>query len=460
MPDDPRPNIVLITTDQQRYDSLGVNGNTWIKTPHLDALARRGATFRHAYCQNPICVPSRACMYTGRYIHQNQVTYMEAVIDDTPGLPDSEMTFVQRLQYAGYRTAAFGKIHMMPPEKGFHEKKLTGGKGARWAMSAGLPIGLAPLGRDYAAWLEERHPGAYEAVYEQRRGPEYKKYKTAITNVLPLEEYVDWWTPENTIEFIRRDHGRPFFVQCGFCGPHGPEDPPKPYDTMYPMDESLFPPNYRVDQDGNPRTITAEQDEVARRFCAYYYGLVTLIDDMVGRIMAALEEKGILDNTLIIFVSDHGEMLFDRGRLGKGNFYEPVIRMPLIVKPPQQGAEAMQVDGLVETFDVAPTALDYAGAEIPPAMSASSLRPIIEGKASGKKVALCQFVTNDKSVKGMCVRTERYKYAYWGGKRPEQFFDLQEDPLERRDLMDEPKYRDEIGRHRVLMIDRMMNASM
>ena len=459
MPDDPRPNILLITTDQQRYDTLGVNGNSWSRTPNLDALAREGAVFRRAYCQNPVCIPCRASIYTGRYIHQHGVDYMEKVIDDTPGLPDWELTFVQRLQHAGYHTAAFGKIHMIPPEKGWHEKKLTGGKGARWTKSAGLEIGLAPLGRDYAAWLEARHPGAYEMIYEQRRSPEYRQHKTAISNVLPLEEYVDYWTAENTIDFIRRDHGKPFFVQCGFCGPHGPEDPPKPYDTMYEQTDALLPPNYHLNEDGAPRSTTSEEDAVARRFCAYYYGLVTLIDVMVGRILAALEERGVRKNTLIIFTCDHGDMLFDFGRGGKSCFYEPVIRMPLIVAPPQPSPDGQEIEGLVETFDVAATALDYAGAGIPRRMSASSLRPLMEGSGSGKDAVLCEFVSNDRSVRSICLRTERHKYVYWSGEKPEQFFDLQEDPLERRNLINDPAYGDEIARHRVLLIDRLMHTS-
>jgi len=242
MAKDGRPNIVLITADQQRYDTLGAGGSQVARTPHLDALAERGVVFRHAYVQSPICIPSRACIQTGRYPHQHGVDYMETVIDDTPGLPAWETTFMERLQVAGYHTVAFGKIHMMP-EKGFHEMKVTGGKGQRWTRSAGLPIGLGPLGRDYAAWLEERHPGGYEAIYQQRRQPEYKAYRTAITNVLPLEEYVDYWIAENTTEFIERDHEKPFFVWCGFCGPHGPIDPPQPYDTLYEIDEVVLPPN-------------------------------------------------------------------------------------------------------------------------------------------------------------------------------------------------------------------------
>jgi arylsulfatase A-like enzyme len=457
MSSDPRPNVLLITTDQQRYDMLGANGNTQVRTPHLDALAARGARFTHATIQNTVCIPSRACLQTGRYTHQHGVTYMESVIDDTPGLPAWERTFMERLQGAGYRTGAFGKIHMMP-EKGFHEMQVTGGKGARWTQSAGLPVGLAPLGRDYAAWLEARHPGGYEAIYEQRRRPEYRQYHTAISNVLPLEQYVDYWIAENTRDFICRDHGRPFFAWCGFCGPHGPVDPPRPYDTLYEPEEIVLPANWAVDDEGNPRATTAEQEWIARRWCAYYMGLVTLIDDMVGRLVEALKGRGLLENTLILFTTDHGEMMFERGRLGKGNFTEAVIRAPLIVTAPGSGRAGRVVEGLVETYDVAPTVLDYARAEVPATMSARTLRPLIEGTGSGKDLALCEYLSNDRSERGICVRTERFKYEYWSPSERERFYDLQADPLERRDLIAQAPYRDEIERHRLLMIDRLMNT--
>ncbi len=454
MSSDPRPNVLLITTDQQRYDTMGLSGLAQARTPNLDALAGGGAFFRNAFCQNPICIPSRACIMTGRYIHQHGVDYMEPVIDDTPGLAAWELTIQERLQHAGYRTAAFGKIHMMP-ERGFHEQIITGGKGARWRKSAGLPIGLGPLGRDYAAWLEERHPGGYEAIYERRCQPDYSEYATSVPFPLPLEEYVDYWTTENTIKFLKRDHGRPFFVWCGFCGPHPPCDPPEPYDAMYPEDEVELPPNYAVREDGSPRETTPEQDAVARRFCSYYWALVSLIDDQVGRMLDVMRERDLLRNTLVIFTSDHGEMMFEFGRTGKSRFYECVIHMPLIVAPPGGVESGRMVDGLVETFDIGPTVLDYCGAGVPPEMSAASLRPLVEGRGKGKEMILSEFSDGRRTERSTCVRTERYKYWFNGHGEPEQFFDLQEDPLERRNVADAPEVQEEMTRHRLLMLDRL-----
>ena len=148
-----QPNIILITTDQQRYDTLGVTGNPHIHTPHLDALANRGTLFEHAYVQSPVCIPSRASLMTGRYLHQHGVTYMANAVDTTPGLPSWEISFMERLQAAGYHTGATGKIHMNPP-RGFDYQRLCGGKGFRWTQAEGLPIGPAPLGPAYASWLE------------------------------------------------------------------------------------------------------------------------------------------------------------------------------------------------------------------------------------------------------------------------------------------------------------------
>ena len=455
-----RPNVLLITTDQQRFDTIGAYGSRQVKTPNLDRLAESSVLFERAYVQNPVCIPSRACIQTGRYAHQHGLEYMADVIDDGPALSPSEITFMERLQCCGYRTAAFGKIHMLPitPARGFHEQKLTGGKGGRWTKSAGLPIGLGPLGRDYAAWLEERHPGAYESIYAQRREPEYRHHKSAMTHVLPVDEYIDSWITDNTIEFIRREHHTPFFVQCGLTGPHGPVAAPEPYASMYSPREVPLPENYSIDIDGNPRATKVEQDALARRWWAFYAGLVSLIDDCVGRVVGALEEKGLLENTLILFTSDHGDMAFERGRGGKALFFEAVIRMPLIVVPPRPSSLGSDAGGLVETYDIAPTILDYACAQVPDTMSAASLRPIVEGRGVGKEMALSEYRSNDRTERGICVRTEGFKYAYWGHGDVERFFDLDQDPLERHNRVGDPACQEEVARHRRLLIDRLVHT--
>ena len=462
MPTTRRPNIILITTDQQRSDTLGCNGNSWIRTPNIDALAARGVNFQRAFVQNTICIPSRACIQTGRYIHQHGLTYMENTIDDTPGLPAWEITFMERLQTAGYHTGAFGKLHMMP-HKGFHEMQVCGGKGARWTKSAGLEIGLGPLGRDYAAWLEAKNPGAYERIYEQRRGPEYKKYRTAISNILKPDEYVDYWCAQNTIDFIERDHGKPFFAWCGFCGPHDPMDPPKPYDTVYPHDNMWVPENAFYNRDGSKADIAPEQLAMIRRYSSHYHGQITFIDEQIGRVVEALRKRKLFDDTLIIVTSDHGEMLWEFGRTAKCLFYEAVIRVPLIVVPPGGAPRPAATTGVVEVFDIAPTVLDYASCEVPRIMAARSLRGMIERGEKGKEFAISMFFDEKRAARGVCVRSERFTYGQWtqSGSRGlfvDEFFDLQKDPFERHNAINDPAYREEIERHKHMLINRMLET--
>jgi arylsulfatase A-like enzyme len=383
---------------------------------------------------------------------------MESEIDRTPGLPAWEVTFMERLQRAGYRTGAVGKIHMMP-QKGFHHERLCGGKGARWTESEGSALGPGPLGAAYASWLEARHPGGYEAIYAQRRRPEYRDQMTAIRNVLPLEEYVDYWIAEEAIEFLSDPGSRPFFLWCGFCGPHPPVDPPAPYDALYAPDQVPLPKQRQDEPPASPkgRPRPGWSEAGIRRWIAYYWGLLSLIDDQVGRIVDALEKRGLLENTLVAFVSDHGEMAGDFNMMGKGNFYEEVIRVPLIVVPPGGGSPA-RIDELVEVFDLAPTFLDCAGVEIPGQMQATSLRPLLEGTGVGREAVFCEYATNDRARQGLCARTDRYKLVFWGRGEPGEFYDLREDPDELCNLYGDPGHRAEADRHEELMLDWLLRC--
>jgi len=497
-----RPNILLITTDQQRYDTLGVTGNPYIRTPNLDQLAARGVLFRHGYIQNPVCIPSRACIMTGRYPHQHGVEYMETVIGETPGLPPWETTVMERLKAQGYTTAAFGKIHMLPP-RGFDEMQITMGKGARWTVAEGSPLGPAQLGPVYAAWLEQKRPGAYESIYEQRRRPEYREQATALVNTLAADEYVDYWIGENTWRYLERPEvgtpDRPFFLWGGFCGPHGPFDPPAPYASLYDQDSIPVPPLLHARQrnvpgQGRPSRFDREDGErLIRKLIAYYWGMITCIDDMMGRIMEVLTRRGLWEHTLVIFTTDHGEMLGDFGRLGKGNFTEQVIRVPYIVVPPGTGpgpvraglwgqradatsirygepssprpgagARPRCIDSLVEQIDLVPTILDYAGLPQPPELPGSSLRPLLESadpaptRPPTREAILCEYVTNDRARRSACLRTERYKLVFSGMDGPVEFYDLQEDPQELVNVAGDPAYRAEVERHLRLLLHRLL----
>jgi arylsulfatase len=463
--DGKRPNILFITTDQQRIDCLGPYGSQHVRTPNLDKLCESSVVFERAYVQNVICIPSRACMQTGRYTHQHGVRYMEEEIDTTPGLPECETTFMKHLQNAGYTTGATGKIHMMP-ERDFDWMEIVGGKGCRWTQATGQDIGPAPLGAQYARWLEERSPGAYERMYEQRRKPEYRENIFSIENCLPLEDYVETYILEKSIEFMSQKRDNPFFLWCGFCGPHGPHDPPASHAGLYPFDEIQLSALREVDMSDRP-PFMAQQSRpekgmennaaAMRHYMSYHFALCTLIDDYVGKLVAMLEEKGMLDNTLIVYTSDHGEMLNDFGMFGKGNFYEPVVHVPLIARPPG-GCDARRISSLMEIMDVAPTFLDYAGLETPREMQATSFRPGLEGGEAGHEAVLSEFTTNDQAIDGKCLVTDRYKYIYWNVERGGEFYDLQEDPREINNRYYDPAYRDERDRHAEMLLAHLMRS--
>ncbi len=443
-----RPNIIVVTTDQQRYDTLGVTGNDICRTPNMDAMAEGGTLFTRCYTQNTVCIPARACLHTGRYTHQHGVQYMESEIDTTPVLPPWETTFMERLQGAGYYTGACGKIHMMQP-KGYDWTQLTGGKGGRWRKEWGEKVGAAPLGQDYARWLEERRPGRYREIYDQRQTADYDD--GTLINVLDEDEYVDWWIADMAIEFLRAQSAdRPWMLWVGFCGPHGPFDPPRRYAEMYDPNEMPFPETWEMELAGRPefmnrpaKQATPEERRLVQTRVAYYYAMMTLIDDMIGRINEELARLGFADDTITMITSDHGEMLGDWRRWGKGVFLEQVVHLPLIVSLPerrQSGARPGRYDGVTETFSVAATALDYAGIDAPPEMAAPSLRPVLEGGEHARDHALTEYVDNNRGRAGALLTTGRYKLGYWGADTIGELYDLQDDPGETVNLWDDPAH--------------------
>ena len=463
-----RPNFIIVTTDQQRYDSLGVTGNDICQTPNFDALADRGVLFTRAYTQNTVCIPARACLHTGRYTHQHGVQYMESEIDTTPILPHWETTFMERLQGAGYYTGACGKIHMLEP-KGYDWTRLSGGKGGRWRRQWGDEVGPAPLGQAYARWLEEKLACAYSEIYSQRQTPDYDD--GTLINVLPTEEYIDYFIGEMAREFLRdrtQNPDEPWMLWVGFCGPHGPFDPPREYAEMYDPDEMPFPESFEMAVTGRPehlnrpaRKATPEQRRLVQTRIAYYYAMMTLIDDMVGNIIGDLEANGQADDTIVVTTADHGEMLGDWGRWGKGVFLEQVVRMPTMAYLPQRLRTAdfpARCDQVTETFSISATALDYAGVDIPPEMAAPSLRPIFEGTGTSRGHALTEYIDNNRARGGYCITTERYKLAYHGTDVLGELYDLQEDPGELENLWDDPAHAAVRRELSELLMDRLLHS--
>jgi arylsulfatase len=380
-----KPNIVMIMTDQQGCHMLGCYGNRAIKTPNIDKLAKNGIMMTNNYIQNPVCMPSRASIFAGRYPSACGMT-----TNGTP-MQENEITLPNALAMGGYHTAAFGKLHFrnecvsldpgdgtqcehegIRPYYGFQEYKISNGN----------------FYGPYLRWIEREYPQYYDDVIGKR-----KKLLGNTTDCwikeIPVEIHQTYWVGTESVEFINKEHKKPFFLFSSFLDPHHPFDPPKDYATIY--DEVRLPPRNvsAGDMDALPEAIkenvkkskyssyTEEDWDIVRKMA---YAEVTLIDDTVGRIVNALEERGLLDNTIIIFTSDHGEMLGEHSLLYKGDFhYNELVRTPLIWYCPERWKNEKVLDVLSQSMDIMPTLLDIAGLPIPAPVQGNSILPLLEG---------------------------------------------------------------------------------
>lgn len=351
-----RPNILLILTDQQRTDSLGCYGGTRVATPRIDALAREGVVFDRCYVNNPVCTPSRACLWTGKTVHGHGVHNLHDV------LPDSEHLFPDRLRELGYRTALFGKLHVSA--RVVDQNELHPHTGFDVYANA-----LSPYNHDcrfhaYRDWLRERDPAFLARL--QREG-------SAIGNI-PDALHFSTWVAEQAGAFILAKAGRgPFFCCASFVDPHDPFDDHPPGWTegvrlgaMEEVERAVTTPRpdgvRREEEAGVLGSLADYTDEEVRRMRRSYYASVGFLDACVGRLLDGLAASGAADNTLVLFASDHGEMLGERRLLGKGAyFYEPCARVPLIMRRPGRDDAGTRSSALVQLNDIAATVLAEAG---------------------------------------------------------------------------------------------------
>jgi arylsulfatase A-like enzyme len=464
--------VLLIMTDQQRADTLSAAGNRVIQTPHLDWLAREGTRCARAYVQNPICMPSRATLFTGRYPRSHRVW-----TNGVP-LPAEEVTLAHILSAAGYRTAAFGKLHFTPtggpPGPGRYESNQMWRDPARAAELAGwrgpyyglehveLAIGHNAPGGHYGAWLRREHPDALplfkpEASRHPRSGA-HGSWKSA----LPAELHASTWVADRTIAYLREQAANraagstgPFFAVCSFPDPHHPFAPPEPWSKMYdpaamPLPAQRagelddLPPHFAAHARGAWHRTGPKPPEYPeglpathlREIVAHYYGMISLADHHIGRVLAALDDLGFAQDTLVLFTSDHGELLGDHGLLLKGPFlYEGLARVPMLWRLPGRIAAGAVLDAPVGHVDVVPTVLDLLGIATPLGVQGQSLVPALAPGAADtsslRPWVLTEYHTGfwpDLSLKQ--ISTGRYKLTHYGHDAFGELFDLQEDPHE------------------------------
>jgi arylsulfatase A-like enzyme len=452
-----RPNILFICTDQQRYDALGCYGNGQIQTPAIDGLAGEGVLFEQCYVQNPVCAPSRASLLTGRYPRAHGL-WANGV-----ALPRHETIFTRVLADAGYDCGLIGKLHLAACYRGRTEPRRDDGfRSFEWAHD---PTHGAPENA-YHRWLEERYPDLYAAAMAD--GPGRRGHDPVRFDTMPTAAHYSRWVGERTIEFLRRGRraDRPFFLMANFYDPHHPFVAPREYLERY--DAAALPrPIGGPEELATKPPIQAEASQrgyagLARGFGEYeprelqqviaaYYAMVTLVDDEVARVLAALDELGLREDTLVVFTSDHGEMLGDHGLLLKGPLlYEGAVRVPLILRWPGHLPPGARRAELVQWIDLCPTVLAAAGAPPLPRNQGQSLLPLARGErdASPRGWALCEYRDSghpyDPPVHVTMLRRGRYKLIVQHGApaagraRTGELYDLEADPRELRNLWDDP----------------------
>lgn len=359
-----KPNILFLMPDQLRADFLSCYGADFIHTPHIDSLAERGVCYADACSPSPVCVPARAVLLTGVNAIRTGVLGNGQFL--RPDLAECGMrTWPEHLNEAGYDTAAIGKMHFYPWEisMGFQHRVVCEDK--RWLN----------VEDDYHHHLKKHglkkfHGNEHEG-YQENRG--------AIVSRLPFEHSWDYFVGEEAARYIRNHNGeKPFAMMVGFPGPHCPYDPSPGYEALYDPEEMPEPAPEAPDQPPQFREANVKGNLGAwngvdyteftlahkKKIRAHYAGLVKQIDDKVGDILTALRETGQMENTVIIFCSDHGDYLGDHGLIGKGTFYESSIKVPLIVHVPW-ASKGKVWKGPVSIEDITATMLHFAGCDIP-----------------------------------------------------------------------------------------------
>ena len=446
-----RPNILWICTDQQRYDTIGALGNRYVSTPNIDRLVEEGVTFTHAYCQSPICTPSRGSFLTGMYpsaVHVNG--------NGNEYFPDNPPLVTRLLADAGYDCGLIGKLHLASAY-GRIEPRVN--DGYRYWQYSHAPRDDWETGHGYADWVRSK-------------GHILGELTKSIAGV-PAELHQTTWCAEKTIEFVRQERDTPWLASVNIYDPHPPFNPPQTYRNMFdPADmpgplfresdleqqrkleavdfqsKGRFPEELDIRSPIVPQSpgageVASAGGRDAKTLQAAYYAMIKLIDDVLGRILETLEETGQRERTVIIFTSDHGEMLGDHGLIQKGcRFYEGLVRVPLIFSWPGHFEQGLRSDALVGLLDKVPSLLDLAGLEISDRMQGMSLLPILKGEvppSHHRDFVRCEFydaLDQPDGTFATMYRDRRYKLVMYHGHAHGELYDLETDPGEFENLWD------------------------
>lgn len=430
-----KPNILWICTDQQRWDTIHALGNPYIQTPNIDRLVETGVAFTHAHCTTPICTPSRANFLTGYY-----ASTLHACTNGNDHWEGAEPLITKTLADIGYDCGLSGKFHLSAAHKRIEPRVDDGYRVFHWSHH---PADDWPKGHDYCDWLESRGQD-----YNQL----YNKY-----GYIPTPYHQTTWCTDMAIDFIKKDRSSPWLFSLNCFDPHPPFDPPQEYLDRFDVDNLPGPAFRESDLDAQNKLSDVNfQSEPkhpdtfnGKRLQAKYWAQIELIDDNVGRLLKTLEETGQRDNTLIIFTSDHGDMVGDHGLRSKGcRFYEGLVRVPLIFSWPARFEKNLKSEALVELTDIVPTLMQITGLQIPEDMPGQSLFPIVTGQKDPHhhrdyvRSEYYQTLASPPASYATMIRTKKYKLVNYHGHDLGELFDLEKDPQEFENLWDDSDYAD------------------
>ncbi|MEX2680455.1 MAG: sulfatase [Candidatus Sigynarchaeota archaeon] len=396
-------------------------------------MAREGVLFTSAYTPSPVCVPARCSLVYGQYPHRT------GCADNGDPMPNDRPSLMQLLSEAGYRTHGIGKMHFTPDLqalRGFQTREYQEELRARVEED------------DYLRFL---HANGFEHVYDPM-GCRGEMYYIPQPAQVPARFHATQWVGDRAVEFIcQADRKRPFFLFASFIHPHPPFSPPTPWNKLYRG--PLMPLPKRPEQCEALHTYMNRfqnrykyrdnglDNNLLRVMKAYYYACISFIDCQIGRILAALEETGQLDNTLILFTSDHGEFLGDYNCFGKRSMLDAAARIPLVVRYPGKVAAGKTSDALQSLVDLAPTFLSLLGIPIPSLMSGVDQAGVWTGKVgSARDHVLVEMHHSPSLIHLKTLVDRRYKITVYNESILGELFDLQEDPGEKRNLWSDPAF--------------------
>ncbi len=430
-----RPNIILIMTDQQRADTIADWGFEHMITPTLDRLAREGVSFRQAFCPGATCVASRAAIFTGMYPHTTGVYSFNSWA--------GHRNWVEDLADHGYRCVNIGKMHLSPRDVagGFHERVIVENPTNKARANGGVDD-------DWGRFLA--HHGLERPNDRHRTDPHWNEKYQGVPWHYEERFHSDEFIGDAALGWIDQNrHEGPLFLQIGFTGPHEPWDPLPRHLEMY-RDRPMPPRIHRQDelkdkppqQEAHKRSLaSAEHESIIDMYSPseadiaemrrHYYAKITTVDDKMGQVLDALETSGLLDNSLLLFCSDHGELLGDHSMAYKWLMYDQIVHIPLIIgdRRTDRGSAVggQSVSDLVSLMDLGPTVLEAAGIPVPTYMEGRSLLPYLQDDTADIEPRRYVFSEDNYLI---MMRSQAHKLVYYIGQEEGELYDLVADPEE------------------------------